>query len=289
MLGALSVFFGIAALSAGCTVTVNNEDEDTSNEQPDGTEGTDRDGGEAGSAGAASEEENAAGADGADEEGTAGAGGVPLSGGADYVNTLDATSLTITVDGDPSDWTGTAGADGTLVFDGTTNELIYNDPTGDDLGDGDYTAPTNAAFNDTESDIEEVRIAHDGTNLYVVDTSNQCIRKVAIGGTYDVTTFAGWPSMGFDDGTGTAARFYNPWGVTTDGTNLYVTDTNNFTIRKIVMSTAEVTTLAGTVGTSGYADGNGAAATFSYPHGLTTDGISLYVTNTYTHMIRKID
>lgn len=96
----------------------------------------------------------------------AGTGGSPLAGGADFVHTLAATSLTITVDGDPTDWTGAAGGDGTLVFDAATNQLIYNDPTGDDLGDGDYTPPTDAAFNDTESDIEEVRIAHDGTNLF---------------------------------------------------------------------------------------------------------------------------
>ncbi|MBI5236003.1 MAG: hypothetical protein HY886_07130, partial [Deltaproteobacteria bacterium] len=49
-----------------------------------------------------------------------------------------------------------------------------------------------------------------------------------------VTTLAGTAgSTGSTDGTGSDARFYNPYGLTTDGTNLYVVDTYNHTIRKI--------------------------------------------------------
>ncbi|NUP88778.1 MAG: hypothetical protein HUU25_03025 [Candidatus Sumerlaeia bacterium] len=98
----------------------------------------------------------------------AGVGGSDLAGAAELVHTLGQTTLTITLDGDPSDWTGAAGPVGSLTFDPATQQLIYNDPAGDDLGDGDYTAPTNGAFNDTESDIEEVRFAQDGDYLYVL-------------------------------------------------------------------------------------------------------------------------
>lgn len=38
-------------------------------------------------------------------------------------------------------------------------------------------------------------------------------------------------SSGSTDGTGTAARFYGPYGITTDGTYLYVADSGNNTIR----------------------------------------------------------
>ena len=48
-----------------------------------------------------------------------------------------------------------------------------------------------------------------------------------------VTTLAGTGSSGSANGTGTSASFDNPYGITTDGTNLYVADSNNHLIRKI--------------------------------------------------------
>jgi len=57
-----------------------------------------------------------------------------------------------------------------------------------------------------------------------------------------VTTLAGTGSSGSANGTGTSASFYSPFGITTDGTNLYVGDQNNHLIRQIVISTGVVTT-----------------------------------------------
>jgi sugar lactone lactonase YvrE len=131
-------------------------------------------------------------------------------------------------------------------------------------------------------------ITTDGTNLYIADTSNCTIRKIVIS-TGEVTTLAGTAGLGGStDGTGAAARFYLPYGITTDGTNLYVADSVNQLIRKIVISTGEVTTLAGTAGASGSADGTGAAARFNYPYGITTDGTNLYVADSGNNTIRKI-
>src|SRR6266567_605279 len=67
-----------------------------------------------------------------------------------------------------------------------------------------------------------------------------------------VSTFAG-VSPGSTDGTGAAARFYVPASITTDGTNLFVSDTGNNTIRQVVIATGAVTTLAGSAGTAGSA------------------------------------
>ena len=75
------------------------------------------------------------------------------------------------------------------------------------------------------------------------------------------------------DGTGRAARFSNPRGLATDGAgNLYAADSSNHTIRRIVLATGVVSTLAGTAGASGSTDGTGAAAQFNSPNGLAADG-----------------
>jgi hypothetical protein len=141
----------------------------------------------------------------------------------------------------------------------------------------------------------------DGINLYVVEdcgvTGNNDIRKIVIA-TGEVTTLAGSAtSNGAVDDTGLKALFHCPWGITTDGSSLFVTDYGNETIRKITPSSgtlsamtsanAVVTTLAGAAGASGAADGTGTAARFVRPSGITTDGTSLYVTDR-NNKIRRI-
>lgn len=131
-------------------------------------------------------------------------------------------------------------------------------------------------------------VTTDGVNLYVADTGNCTIRKIVIS-TAVVTTLAGTPfSCGSADGTGAAAQFFFPMGITTDGTNLYVSDTRNNTIRQIVIATGVVTTLAGTAGTAGSVNGTGSAALFKSPSGLTTDGANLYIADSGNNTIRKL-
>jgi hypothetical protein len=131
-----------------------------------------------------------------------------------------------------------------------------------------------------------VGITTDGTNLYVADARNHLIRKIVIS-TGVVTTLAGTGSSGSADGTGTSASFNKPVGITTDGTNLYVGDSDNNLIRKIVISTGVVTTLAGT-GSSGSVNATGTSASFNTPRGITTDGTNLYVADALNHLIRQI-
>jgi sugar lactone lactonase YvrE len=132
-------------------------------------------------------------------------------------------------------------------------------------------------------------ITTDGKNLYVADTWGDKIRKVVIA-TGMVTTLAASPGTDGRDSrnsTGTVASFSHPAGVATDGSNLYVADTDNHKICKIVIASGEVTTLAGS-GENGSLDGIGKSAKFSYPYGVTTDGSNLYVADTGVHKIRKI-
>lgn len=102
-----------------------------------------------------------------------------------------------------------------------------------------------------------------------------------------VTTLAGSGAFGFLDGTGAAAQFNAPWGVSTDATgNVYVADYLNNKIRKITPA-GVVSTLAGS--TQGFADDTGTAAQFYLPTGVATDAAgNVFVADTYNEKIRKI-
>src|SRR5208282_4205513 len=79
-------------------------------------------------------------------------------------------------------------------------------------------------------------ITSDGTFLYLCDTFNQVIKRID-SSTGTVTVFAGSGILGNANGIGAAAQFNCPYGIATDGTNLFVTDTYNETIRQIVIVT----------------------------------------------------
>lgn len=78
-----------------------------------------------------------------------------------------------------------------------------------------------------------------GTTIkyYIADTANHTVRLATwtFFGGWNASTHAGTAgSPGFMDATGTAARFRNPGGISTDGTgNVYVADTGNHAIRRI--------------------------------------------------------
>ena len=128
-------------------------------------------------------------------------------------------------------------------------------------------------------------------NVYVADTANNTIRKITpLGTNWLVSTIAGLAGIsGTNDGTGTAARFNYPIGVAVDNAgNIYVADTDNFTIRKVT-SAGVVTTLAGMAGSPGRIDGTGNSARFNHPQGVAVDGNgNLYLADQYYDTIRKI-
>jgi len=159
-----------------------------------------------------------------------------------------------------STFAGVAGNSGTS--DGTTTAAYFNYPRG---------------------------IAIDSSNnIYVADSISSTIRKITSAGV--VTTIAGNAgTTGYTNGTSSAANFYIPNSLATDGTYVFVCDTGNNQIRKVVISTGVVTTLAGhATGSSGYTDATGTSAYFNSPVGIATDGTNLYVSDYYNHSIRKI-
>jgi hypothetical protein len=123
-------------------------------------------------------------------------------------------------------------------------------------------------------------------SVFVADGGNRTIRKITQSGV--VTTFAGMTGIsGSADGQGAAASFSGLGAITIDSSdNLYVA--SNRTVRKITPQ-AVVTTLAGTPGVDGVADGVGAAASFMTLSGIAVDASgNLYVSDSTAGTIRKI-
>jgi hypothetical protein len=134
-----------------------------------------------------------------------------------------------------------------------------------------------------------IDISFDDSFALVCDSNNQLIRRIVLS-TASVTTFAGLLSAtGNTNGKGTNARFYSPYGITLsrDRSFALVTESMNCLIRKIIISTAMVTMLAG--GGSGY-DGIGTFAMFTSPFeiSLSSDGTFAVIGDFLDSVIRHI-
>jgi sugar lactone lactonase YvrE len=151
---------------------------------------------------------------------------------------------------------------------------------------GDGGAATSAELNEPQA------IAVDGGgNLYIADTNNRVIRKVAANGI--ISTVAGTGSYGYagDGGAATSAELSSPYGIAVDAAgNLYIADTYNEVVRKVTVATGIISTVAGN-GSGGYAGDGGPAtsAELSSPEGIAVDGAgNLYIADTYNSVIRKV-
>jgi secreted PhoX family phosphatase len=138
-------------------------------------------------------------------------------------------------------------------------------------------------------------------NLLVADTGNSSLRLITpsqTGGTmaWTVSTVAGtaW-TAGSADGPGAGAAFFNPAGLAVDASGkVYVADSANSAIRLLTPSTGgalawDVSTLAGTAGVTGNADGPGSAATFNSPTSVAVDGSgNVFVADPGNKAIRQL-
>ena len=127
-------------------------------------------------------------------------------------------------------------------------------------------------------------------NLFIADTDNNRIRKVALDGT--ITTLAGNGTLGYsgDGGPAVSAQFHYPYGVAVDTAgNVYVADTGNSAIRKIAPG-GIITAFAGT-GVHGDSGDGGPAiqAQLGGPMAMAVDAAgNLYIADTDNGAIRKV-
>jgi sugar lactone lactonase YvrE len=145
-------------------------------------------------------------------------------------------------------------------------------------------------------------VAIDGTgNIYIADTANSLIRKVAAG-TGLITTVAGTRYGGLQ---GTASEgspatnvfLDNPYGVIVDAErNFYFSDEYNCLVRKVTVKTGIITTIAGLLTKSNTdctdaTDGVPATETgLSDPTGIAFDSAgNLFIADEFMRLVRRVD
>jgi len=131
-------------------------------------------------------------------------------------------------------------------------------------------------------------------NLYIADTHNNCIREVTGG---HITTIAGTGTAGFsgDGGAASSATLNQPTALAVgpDGSSLYVADTNNHRIRKIVFGSSgtTITTVAGNG--EQFFSGDSDVATLAgldSPNGVAVDAAgNIYIGDTHNQRVRVVD
>lgn len=168
-------------------------------------------------------------------------------------DTLNQTIRKISPTGAVSTWVGTVGMVGYSNAIGTA--AIFRYPIG-------ITVNTNNGL------------------VYVADSSNCAIRQIAPNG--QVTTLAGTPTIGTNDGLGSSARFYLPRSIALDkaGT-IYVADSGNGRVRKVTPA-GMVTTLPELAAPTGAGYSN-----YRDPWGIAVDDFgNVYVSDFNNHTIR---
>jgi len=131
----------------------------------------------------------------------------------------------------------------------------------------------------------------DDTKLYFTNTGSNSVWLYDFE-TRRLSVYAGSSSgsAGFMDGQRTQALFDSPRQLCIDkDRNMYIADANNHCIRKIVMATGFVSTVAGQPRQPGYENGTGETALFDTPVGIAVDNDGIiYVGDSRNRAIRRV-
>ena len=133
-------------------------------------------------------------------------------------------------------------------------------------------------------------ITTDGGKLYFADSETSSVRTADIGPTGRVGTIVGLGLFEFGDmdGSDHRVRLQHPIGITQREGTIYIADTYNHKIKRVLPMTRSVQTVLGS-GQSGHRDGDGREAQFSEPCGLSFGNGKLYIADTNNHVIRVAD
>src|SRR5437016_1718264 len=168
-----------------------------------------------------------------------------------------------------------------IVSNGTITTFAGNGTAG---FSGDGGTATNASLHRPRG----VAVDNNG-RVYIADTKNHVVRIVN-GGT--ISTIAGVGEQGFfgDNGPATSAALDTPTSVAVDASgNIYIADSNNHRIRKLLGGT--ITTFAGK-GVAGFSGDGGpaAAAAIAFPLGVTVDNAgAILIADSNNHVIRQVN
>ena len=133
-------------------------------------------------------------------------------------------------------------------------------------------------------------ITTDGERLYFADSETSSIRNCDLspGGSVRTLIGLGLFEFGDVDGEDFRVRMQHPIGITHHDGVLYVADTYNHKIKRVLPKTRSAFTVAGT-GSPGHVDGPFAQARFAEPSGLSIANGKMYIADTNNHTVRVAD
>ncbi len=178
-----------------------------------------------------------------------------------------------------------------FIADSNHNRVVVTDLNGKllEVIGGGKAAATDGDFQ-TANFNRPQGLALDGDFLYVADTENHLIRRVdlkakrveTIGGTGKIENF---------DGTGGNAlttTINSPWDLQIVGKKLYIAMAGSHQIWRMDLEKNTLEPYAGTRAEARY-DGKISEAAFAQPSGIVSDGKRLFVADSESNVIRRID
>jgi DNA-binding beta-propeller fold protein YncE len=152
-----------------------------------------------------------------------------------------------------------------------------------------YNGPATGVQLNSPWDIERV-----GSTIHIAMAGSHQMWRYDIS-TQTVAVHAGTGAESCNNGPLAESTFSQPSGIATDGTTLFIADSEDSTIRGVAVDPmGVVTSIAGSEDLFGFGlmDGIGKSALFQHPLGIelitTTDGPALIVTDTYNHVLRRV-